>query len=162
MTLHKVKIADLAVLKDEGVLITIGLGSCVGIALYDGIARVAGLAHVLLSDSSQFSHKVNTDINPAKFADTAIPNLIQLMEDQGAKKARLRAKIAGGGQLFSFNSNVIRVGDKNIGMVKKKLKEYSVPLLGENVGGNYGRTMKIEVETGMVYIYTVGREEIRL
>ena len=162
MTLHKVKIADLAVLKEKGVLITIGLGSCVGIALYDGAARVAGLAHILLSDSSQFSHKTSTDVNPAKFADTAIPNLIHLMEDQGAKKSRLRAKIAGGSQLFSFNSNVIRVGDKNVEMVKKKLKEHSVPLIGEDVGGNYGRTMKIEVETGMVFIYTVGREEIRL
>ena len=162
MTLYKVKIADLAVLKDEGVLITIGLGSCVGIALYDSFARVAGLAHVLLADSSQFSHKINTDINPAKFADTAIPNLIQLMEDQGAKKTRLKAKIAGGSQLFSFNSNVIRIGDKNVEMVKKKLLENSVPIIGQDVGGNYGRTMKIEVETGMVFIYTVGREEIRL
>ncbi len=159
MTLQKVKIADLAVLKGYGALITIGLGSCVGIALYDKKARVAGLAHILLADSSQFTHKKKNDINPAKFADTAIPTLINLMELQGAEKRRIEAKIAGGSQLFSLNSNIVRVGVKNVEMVKRKLKELSISLTGEDVGGNYGRTMKIDVETGKVSIYTVGRDE---
>lgn len=154
----KVKIADLAVLKGTGFLITIGLGSCVGIALYDHRFRVAGLAHVLLSDSKQFS-RGKSELNPAKFADTAIPTLIEKMKQQGASRNLLVAKIAGGSQLFNLNTNVIRVGDKNIEMVRKKLEECSIPLVAEDVGGNYGRTMKIDVTTGKVYISTVGREE---
>ena len=154
----KVKIADLAVLKGTGFLITIGLGSCVGIALYDEKFKVAGLAHVLLADSKQFSRR-KTELNPAKFADTAIPVLIEEMELQGGNRKYFIAKIAGGGQLFAYNSTVIRVGDKNVEMVKRKLKELSIPLIAEDVGGNYGRTMKIDVTTGKVYISTVGRKE---
>ncbi len=152
----KVKIADLAALKGTGILVTVGLGSCVGIALYDERGKVAGLSHVLLSDSTQFKHK--KELNPAKFADTAIPALIKDMEKLGGVKRNLVAKIAGGSQLFKSNSNMMKVGDKNVEMVKKTLSSLSIPLIAEDVGGNYGRTMKFEVDTGVVYISTVGRE----
>ncbi len=76
----RVKIADYAVKKEEGMLITVGLGSCVGVALYDSFAKVAGLAHILLPDSALFK----TPSNPAKFADTAIPLLLEQMISVGA------------------------------------------------------------------------------
>jgi len=152
----KVKIADLAVHKGEGTLITIGLGSCVGIALYDEVAKVAGLAHVLLSDSKLFTNN-KKEHNPAKFADTALPLLVQQMEKEGCQKRRLVAKIAGGSKLFGKNSNLMGVGEKNIGMTKQTLGELGIPVLGEDVGGNHGRTMKIDVCTGEVTISTVGR-----
>lgn len=159
MIILKVKIADLAVLKGSGMLITVGLGSCVGIALYDYHAKVAGLGHILLYDSQYFIKRDGSEFNPAKYADTAIPALINRMEQEGADRKRLRAKISGGSQLFDLNKTAIKIGDKNVEMVKRKLKEYSIPLIAEDTGGNFGRTMKIEVETGKVYVTTVGREE---
>lgn len=154
-TTARVKIADYAVLKEEGVLITVGLGSCVGIALYDPFARVAGLAHILLSDSTQFRNNTN----PAKFADTAIPVLIREMVGTGARVNRLNAKIAGGSQLFSFEKSVISVGEKNIQAVRRTLTDLHIPLVGEDVGGRSGRTMKFYVEDGRVAVTTVGTDE---
>ncbi|NLZ28092.1 MAG: chemotaxis protein CheD [Firmicutes bacterium] len=159
MMILKVKIADLAVLKSAGILITVGLGSCVGIALYDRQARVAGLAHVLLYDSRCFSRRGSSEPNPAKYADTAIPVLIDRMELAGADRKKIWAKISGGSQLFDLNKTAIRIGDKNVEMVKRTLKECSIPLIAEDTGGSCGRTMRMEVETGRVYITTIGREE---
>lgn len=151
----RVKIADYAVLRDDGLLITVGLGSCVGIALYDPLTRVAGLAHILLADSAMFKNQSN----PAKFADTAIPLLVQQMAGLGAKHNRLKAKIAGGSQLFSFEKSVISVGEKNIHSVRSVLSNLCIPILGEDVGGSVGRTMKVSVADGRVLVSTVGSPE---
>ncbi|MDW7651007.1 MAG: chemotaxis protein CheD [Bacillota bacterium] len=151
----RVKIADLATKKDEGILITVGLGSCIGIALYDPVARTAGLAHILLSDSTMF----RTHANPAKFADTAIPVLIGEMVAQGAKTSRLRAKIAGGSKLFSFEKSLLSVGEKNIQSVRDTLAGLRVPIIGEDVGGSVGRTMRLFVADGKVTVSTVGAGE---
>lgn len=158
----KVKIADLAVLKESGMIITVGLGSCVGIGLYDENCKVGGLAHILLSDSRQFQNK-NSALNLAKFADTAIPALVEGMEKLGAKRSRFRAKIAGGSQLFKFNKDgTASVGEKNVTAVRKTLKDLNIPIIGEDVGGNHGRTMRLFVEDGKVTIATVGKGEIIL
>ena len=96
----QVKIADYAIIKEQGILVTYGLGSCVGIALYDPGRKVAGLAHILLNDSAKFRRPGVNSFNPAKFADTAIPLLLQ-DGCPGASKAGITAKIAGGASLFS-------------------------------------------------------------
>lgn len=158
----KVKIADLAVLRDSGVIITVGLGSCVGIGLYDDSSKVGGLAHILLSESRQFQNKGAGNLNAAKFADTAIPALVEEMEKLGSRQGRLRAKIAGGSQLFSFNKAGASVGEKNIAAVRRTLNELKIPILGEDVGGNHGRTMRLFVDDGRVTISTVGKGEITL
>jgi chemotaxis protein CheD len=155
----KVKIADLAVKREPGIIVTIGLGSCVGIVLYDPANRVGGLAHILLADSTQFKSK-NVPLNKAKFADTAIPFLASEMERLGAKKQYLQAKIAGGSKLFPNKS--ISVGEKNVEAVIKTLKGMGIPIRGKDVGGNYGRTMKLFVDTGKVLISTVGKGEKEL
>ncbi len=155
----KVKIADLAVKKVPGIIVTIGLGSCVGIALYDPAQKIGGLAHILLADSTQFKSR-DAAVNMAKFADTAIPFLVAEMEKLGARKQNFQAKIAGGSKLFPNNS--ISVGEKNIDAVIKTLKEMSIPIIGKDVGGNYGRTMKLFVDSGKVLISTVGRGEKEL
>ncbi|HHX77615.1 MAG TPA: chemotaxis protein CheD, partial [Firmicutes bacterium] len=113
--IRRVKIADFAVLKKEGLLITIGLGSCVGIAMFDPVARVAGLAHILLADSSQFAKRDNL----AKFADTAVPLTLEKMTSLGARHERIKAKIAGGSQLFSFKQNGESVGKRNVAAVMR-------------------------------------------
>jgi chemotaxis protein CheD len=161
MDTFKVKIADLAVLRDQGILITVGLGSCVGVALHDAENKVGGLAHILLSSSCQFGNRSNS-FNPAKFADTAIPLLVEKMEKAGGRRIRFTAKIAGGSQLFTFQKTGISVGEKNIEAVRQTLKELEIPLRGEDVGGNFGRTMRFFIDSGKVVITTVGRGEKEL
>jgi chemotaxis protein CheD len=151
----RVKIADYASLKDTGTLITVGLGSCVGVALYDPLVRVAGLAHILLSDSTLFKNQTNL----AKFADTAIPLLLEQMVGLGAKPGRLKGKIAGGSQLFSYEKSMLSVGEKNIQSVRTVLMSLRIPILGEDVGGNVGRTMKVCTADGRVLVSTVGAGE---
>ncbi len=159
-TVH-VKIADLAARKDQGVLVTFGLGSCVGIALYDQKAKIGGLAHILLNDSTKFVRPSVTNVNPAKFADTAIPHLLEMMVKMGAQKSSIVAKIAGGASLFNFKSESGNVGDKNIEAVRIKLKELGVSIVFEDVGGKHGRTMRLFVDTGEVTISTAGKGALK-
>ncbi|MCY6959534.1 chemotaxis protein CheD [Clostridium brassicae] len=152
----RVGIADLNTALPPKKLITVGLGSCIGIALYDKHKKIGGLAHIMLPDSSQFT-KVN---NPMKFADLAIPLLIEEMEKKGAVKRSIVAKIAGGASMFNFSdkSMIMDIGNRNGNSVKKVLKELSIPLLSESIGGNKGRTMIFNTLDGMVQIKTVGME----
>ena len=121
MGVIKVGMADLNVIKAPGILTTLGLGSCVGIALYDKPNRVAGLAHIMLPSSKE----IKNNENKAKFADTGIELLIARMVKEGAVKERLIAKIVGGAQMFSFNNNssILKIGERNIQATKEKLKE---------------------------------------
>ncbi|AQR97038.1 chemotaxis protein CheD [Clostridium saccharoperbutylacetonicum] len=151
----KVGIADLNLVLDPGTIMTIGLGSCIGIALYDKTLKVAGLAHIMLPDSTQF--KNNT--NPMKFADTAIPILIEKMEKEGCKKRNLIAKIAGGASMFNFTDKSIisDIGKRNSEAVKKALKDEAVPVISEEIGGNKGRTMILHASDGKVVLKVVGQ-----
>lgn len=150
----KVGIADLNVANSPDRLITVGLGSCIGIALYDKFKGIGGLAHIMLPDSSQF----NNVTNPHKFADLAIPVLIEKMERLGATKRNIRAKIAGGASMFNFSdkSMIMDVGNRNGMAVKTALEKLSIPILSEDIGGNKGRTMVFDTENGVVQIKTVG------
>ncbi len=156
----KVGIADLNLVLDPGSIMTIGLGSCIGIALYDKTLKVAGLAHIMLPDSTQF--KNNT--NPMKFADLAIPLLIEKMEEQGCKKRNLIAKIAGGASMFNFSDKSIisDIGKRNAEAVKKTLKDKSIPMVAEETGGNKGRTMILQANDGKVILKVVGLGIIEL
>lgn len=155
-----VKIADMAVLKETGLIITVGLGSCVGITLYDPLVRVGGMTHILLSNSRNFKNQGS--INHAKFADTAIPLLVRKIESLGGRKNRLSAKIAGGSQLFSFQKTNFTIGEDNISAVREVLEKSSIPIRGEDVRGSYGRTMRLFIDTGKVIVSTVGKEEKEL
>lgn len=150
----RVGIADLNIAAPPEKLITVGLGSCVGIAIYDASSKVGGLAHIMLPDSTQFSN-VN---NPMKFADLAIPILLERMEQKGALKRNLKAKIAGGASMFNFSdkSMIMDIGNRNSISVKKVLKEIGIPIIGEDTGGNKGRTMIFDTINGVVQIKTVG------
>ncbi len=154
----KVGMADLQTCVVPDSLTTLGLGSCVGIALYDRVKKVSGLAHIMLPDSTQ----ITRDKNPAKFADTGIDLLIEKMVELGADSKRLQAKIAGGAQMFSFQSStndLMRIGDRNVEAVKKKLKELGIPILAEDTGANYGRTIVFFSETGELLVKSVGKPE---
>lgn len=151
----KVGMADLNVCCTPDAITTLGLGSCVGVALYDKATQIAGLVHVMLPDSKQ----VKQNQNRAKFADTGIDMLIEEMVKKGARSSALTAKIAGGAQMFAFSTNndMLRVGDRNVEAVKKRLKELDIRILAEDTGLNYGRTVAFYPESGDFVIKSVGK-----
>ncbi len=152
-----IRIADLAVLQHDGLLVTIGLGSCVGVALYDSNRKIAGLAHILLHDSGKYVKVGSNHFNAAKFADTAIPELIGAMEKMGAERKTLVAHLAGGSQLFDFKFEGAGIGQKNLEAARSILKELGIRIISENTGGNHGRTMKISASTGEVTISSLSK-----
>jgi len=153
----KVGMADLKVCKSPDGITTLGLGSCVGIAIRDPITKIGGLAHVMLPDSTA----IRQNNNIYKFADTGIFELVRLMELEGAKRARMVAKIAGGAQMFAFQNktDLVRVGDRNVEASKKALKTLGIPILAEDTGENFGRTVIFYPETGDYVIRAVGKAE---
>ena len=150
----RVGIADLNVTSSPNSLITVGLGSCIGITLYDKIKKNGGLLHIMLPDSTQFSNVPN----PFKFADLGVPILLKQILDMGSQKRDIVAKIAGGASMFNFSdkSMIMDIGNRNGIAVKKALEELKIPLLGEDTGGNKGRTVIFNTESGSVQIRTVG------
>ncbi|NLY49112.1 MAG: chemotaxis protein CheD [Clostridiales bacterium] len=154
--LIKVGMADANVCKPPDVITTLGLGSCVGIVLYDPSVKIAGLVHIMLPDST----KILNNSNKYKFADTGIDMLIEEMSRLGASKRKLVAKIAGGAQMFAFNNNLemMRIGDRNVEATKEKLKKLGIPILAEDTGENYGRTIEFDPETGLMTVKSFGRD----
>jgi len=152
--LIKVGMADLNVAHMTGVLKTTGLGSCVGVTLYDSRVKVAGMAHVMLP-SSEIAREGS--LNIAKYADTAIPELIGRMEKLGAHVSRMEAKLAGGAQMFAFagNHDTMRIGPRNVESCKEMLKKYNIPIKAEDTGANFGRTIEFDCETGVLSIRSV-------
>ena len=154
----KVGMADLNICREPDCLTTIGLGSCVGVALYDSVTKITGLVHIMLPSSKE----IKNNSNIAKFADTGVAETIRLMEEAGAKRARITAKIAGGACMFAFamqSNDALNVGEKNVRAVKKVLEEFKIPILADDTGLNYGRTIIIDSNTGMLTIKAVGKPE---
>lgn len=151
----KVGMADYNICKAPDAITTLGLGSCVGIALYDSTRKIAGLAHIMLPDSTL----VRNNTNIAKFADTGIEACIDMMVRNGASRVGLTAKIAGGAQMFAFGSNndMLRIGERNVEATKKKLRQLGIRILAEDTGKNYGRTIEFYPETGELLIKAVGK-----
>ena len=153
----KVGMADLNTCVSPDGITTLGLGSCVGIAIRDPLTKIGGLAHVMLPDSTE----IKNNLNIYKFADTGIEELVRLLVEKGASRARLVAKIAGGAQMFAFQnkSDLVRVGERNVQASKKKLAELKIPILAEDTGENFGRTVIFYPETGDYVIRTAGKPE---
>lgn len=153
----KVGMADLNVTKSPNLLTTLGLGSCVGITLYDKVNKIAGLAHIMLPSSKE----IKNNENRAKFADTGIEELIDFMIKSGADRNNLVAKIAGGSQMFNFNSNndILKIGERNVIATKAKLKELNIKIVSEDTGGNFGRTIILNSTDGLLQVRTIGHGE---
>ena len=152
----KVGMADLKIAKNPDILTTLGLGSCIGIAVWDPMTKIGGLAHIMLPDST----KIRNNSNIAKFADTGIDELIRLMLQAGANKNKLVAKIAGGARMFEVSgaTTVGTIGEKNAIASKEKLKQLGIPLLAEDTGLNYGRTVELDCSNGNYLIKAVGKQ----
>lgn len=154
----KVGMADLKTCKAPDGVITLGLGSCVGIALRDPVTGVGGLAHIMLPDSTAIH---NGSSNIPKFADTGIEQLVKEIVALGGVQSRLVAKLAGGATMFQFasKSDMMQIGQRNVEASKKKLTELKIPILAEDTGANYGRTVTFFPETGDFIIRAVGKTE---
>jgi len=150
-----VRVADLRVGTADDILITQGLGSCVAILLHDPEARVGGLAHVLLPSPALS----RPDTNPAKFPQSAIPRLLELMMAGGAQRRRISARLAGGASMFAALSppGTVQMGERNLVAARQVLRQHDVPLVGEAVGGDFGRTVRLSVGDGRVEVITVAR-----
>ena len=153
----KVGMADMAVCSGEDGVTTLGLGSCVGIAIRDPATGIGGLVHIMLPDSTE----IRNNTNRPKFADTGIEDLVKAIVAKGGSRSRLVAKIAGGAQMFAFGgkSDMIRVGERNALASKKKLSEMKIPILAEDTGKDYGRTVVFYPKTGDFLIRSVGKPE---
>lgn len=154
MKIVKIGMADLNAIRSPGILTTLGLGSCVGIALYDNTNKIAGLAHIMLPSSNE----IKNNSNKAKFADTGIELLIEKMLKLGGNRKNIVAKLAGGSQMFSFNSqsDILKIGVRNVEASKIKLKELNISIISEDTGGTYGRTIEFNSEDGNLMIKTIG------
>mgnify|MGYP005966102853 CR=1 FL=1 len=150
-------IADMKMAQREGMLITYALGSCVGICLYDSVIRLGALVHIMLPINMETGRK-----SPMKYADTGIRETLLRMENKGAVRARITAKIAGGAKMFevSGGSSLGNIGQRNIESVHMTLKREGIRLLQEDVGGTVARTLLFDVTTGQGCIRSYGRPEI--
>ncbi|MGQ9848359.1 MAG: chemotaxis protein CheD [Bacteroidales bacterium] len=147
-----VGIADMKIsFEPDIVLITYGLGSCIGMTLYDPFLKVGGLLHFMLPDSKLDTHKGS--LNPLIFADTAIPIFFEEIYRLGVKKERLEVRIAGGSHIFD-ESGFFNIGRKNYLMLKKILRDYDIPVKGKDIGGKTNRTLFLEISTGRVFVKT--------
>ena len=147
-----VGMADLKAAAHPDSLTTLGLGSCVGITLFDPRTKTGGLAHIMLPDSTSFGGQ-----NRMKFADTAIPDLITLLTRMGAVRQALVAKLAGGAHMFGGSQNdVLNVGKRNAIACAQILAQLRIPVIANDTGGSYGRTIELLTDTGSLRIKTVG------
>jgi chemotaxis protein CheD len=153
MTRHsdvRVKVADYAVAKGTHVLTTIGLGSCVAIALYDRTTRVGALAHILLPSQSM-SRETG---NPAKFPETIVPLMLTEMRALGTQPAGVSAKIVGGASMFGqlVNGTGINVGERNVVATRAALAAAGVPIIAEDTGLDYGRSVYFHLADGRLEV----------
>lgn len=146
----RVGIAEAALARSGQRIRTAGLGSCVGVVLYDPEAAIAGLAHVMLP-----SPPGPEPVNTAKYGSTAIPWLAEQLRAHGANLRRLCAKLAGGAQMFApSRSDLLRVGPRNVEAVLSALDTLGVPVVAQDTGGHVGRTIEFDVSTGALSVRT--------
>ncbi|HEX6749654.1 MAG TPA: chemotaxis protein CheD [Longimicrobium sp.] len=155
-----VKVAHHAVGGAGDVLVTLGLGSCVAILLHDRMAKVGGLAHVLLPEPALARDRHNS----AKFATTAVPMLIDELGGMGARNGRIEARLVGGASMFTslMVPGSLNMGERNIRAAREALRRAGIPLLGEAVGGDFGRSVRFSVAEGRTVVSSVGRPDVVL
>ncbi len=153
-TLISIGVAQIGIALNPDIMRTI-LGSCIGICIYDRIKKIGGMAHILLPNEIKKGH-------PEKYADSAIPLLVEGLLKKGCKREFMSAKIAGGATMFRFKSNIMlgQIGERNINESKKTLEKIGIPLVAEDIGGNAGRVIDFFLEDGRLKIKASGEERI--
>lgn len=151
----RVGMADYKICRPPQKISTLGLGSCLGVVLFDKTTKICGMAHVMLPDS----HRIKKNTNRMKFVDTCLQDMYEELLSMSVQRSNLVAKIAGGAKMFSYqtSNDSMHIGQQNVIAVHKKLKEWSIPILAEDTGKNYGRTIIFDPMTGELLIKAVGR-----
>ena len=151
-----VGIADMKMTRQEGILITYALGSCIGVSFYDPMIKLGALLHIMLPEKSGAK-----DGNVFKFADTGIRETLRKLTAFGGSKSRMVCKIAGGAKLFEMTGSggLGNIGERNSQNVKRILMAEGLRVTSEDVGANYARTMLLDVATGNVYVRSAGKPE---
>lgn len=149
----EVGMGEMVISRSPDRLVTRGLGSCVGITLYDSVKKTGAMAHAMLPDINRAVIKGN----PARFVNYMLKNTVEELEKHGSSRGHLAAKIFGGAHMFSFitNESVLNVGDRNIQMAKKILDELNIKIVADETGGTFGRTIELNLENGKVSVRTV-------
>ncbi|KFD41143.1 chemotaxis protein CheD [Peptococcaceae bacterium SCADC1_2_3] len=150
----QVGIAEYKIAKMPNRLVTFGLGSCVGMSLYDRVNKLGGLIHIMLPDSTMFKQQ---SIKQGKFANTGIPLLVSELLNSGGKMAYLEAKLVGGAQMFD-GFDTFKIGQRNIEKCSQILHQIGIKVVAQETGGNQGRTMILDTTTGKVYIRVLGSQ----
>jgi chemotaxis protein CheD len=143
-TLIEVGIGELRIAEAPNRLMTPALGSCVGVSLYDALSQRGALCHIMLP-SPGFNGQSGTS---GKFADFAVQELIRMLDEAGSPKRRLQAKMAGGAAMFRGDNTMANIGGRNIAEVRKQLELMRVPLVAEDTGEAYARTVELDLATG--------------
>lgn len=155
----EVNMAESKVAKSPAVMVSRGLGSCLAIVIYDPLKKIGAMAHTMLPDIDK--SRIRT--NPARFVNSVIPQMLEEMSKAGAhvNKSHLVAKIFGGAHMFSFIdvNNPFSVGDRNVEMARQTLAKNGINIVAEDVGGNFGRTVEFNVNTGKVKVRTIALKE---
>jgi len=161
---YVIGISDQKTAHSPDMLITYALGSCIGISLFDPSTSIGGLAHIMLPDSEMMNKKNNTKTDRMKYADTAIIDLLKDMIHEGANRKRIIARIAGGANMFksALPISAGTIGDRNTHAVKEQLMKLKIPLVGEDIGRDYGRTMFFDLTTGNISIQSLGKGVMEL
>ena len=157
---HFVNIAEMKVCREPDTVYAVGLGSCIGVVMFDPSTKIAGMLHVLLPSSEGFDMSKNVK---TKFADLGVKVLLEAMLKEGARKQSLWAKMAGGAMMFPSKSDLVgTVGERNIAACRKSIQELGIRLIAEDVGGTKGRTVELNTTTGelKVKIVQVGEKYI--
>ena len=149
----EVSMADMKIASAPGVMITRGLGSCVGITLYDLTKKIGALAHPMLPDINKARRKSN----PAKFVNSAIDAMLEELDKRKCRRYSLKAKLFGGSHMFSAipYDSPFNIGAKNVDKAKEYLDSLGIKIVKEDVRGNYGRTIEFNLSTGIVKVKTL-------
>lgn len=146
----QVRVSDLIVADAPARLVAVALGSCVAIVLHDPAARIGAMAHVLLP-----SPAMSRDRNqPGRYPQSAVPTMVERMIARGARAPTITARLVGGASMFTTLTppGTIQMGDRNVVAAREALHRHGVRLVGEAVGGDFGRTAELDVETGRLTI----------
>lgn len=152
-TIFRVGMSEVKIAYPPDLLSALGLGSCIGLCIYDPQIKLGGMAHIMLPDSAQARDRSVL----GKFADTSVPYLVRELEKLGALKSRMIVKMVGGAQMFSISGQDDRlsIGTRNIEAVQKALKKQGLNITAQSVGGNLGKTITLDPENGQVSVRTI-------
>lgn len=142
--------------RSPAVLVSLGLGSCIGIALYDPSTRIGGMAHIMLP----YRNEAKDQSNPAKFADSALELMVSQMGAKGVRPRNVHAKIFGGANMFRNLHGSPTIGERNIVTVRQELERHKIRLVAEDIGGYAGRSISFDLHDGSVIVRFVHGEQV--